>query len=136
MIDDPLDPVFGKTEELEGENRVKLANLLIGFVKIDADKGTIQYNPAGEALSTLRKVLVFLLARLALSTRNPDYQAAVTPKTIEAGTGLPGGTVRPKLTELVKIRVVFQDDLGKYFIRVSAISRAESILEDALSKLK
>jgi len=134
MSTDPLDAVFATTEELEGEIRERLAKMIVPFVKIDPEKGVVSFNSAGQKLATKQKVLVFLLSRLALSNRNPEFPSTSTPKQIEAETELPGGTVRPKLTELIRERIVFQDDQGRYLVRPSSIHKSWAVLESALSK--
>ncbi len=135
MNKDPLDVVFGELEELEGPAREKLARLIVPFVKIHAESGKIGFNQDASArLGPKQKILVFLLARLALSTRNPAHPAALPPKQIESETDMPGGTVRPKLADLVKERIVFKDESGKYSVRPSSISRAEVMLLDFLPR--
>jgi len=131
---DPLDAIFVTTEELEGELREKLAKMILPFVRINPEKGTISFNLTGQKLATKQKVLIYLLSRLALSTRNPEFQATVLPKNIESETELPGGTVRPKLTELIREKVVFQDDQGRYSVRSSSIHKSWAILESAIPK--
>ena len=135
MNTDPLDEVFGELEELEGPARAKLAKLIVPFVKIHSESGKVGFSQdALTKLTPKHRILVFLLARLALSTRNPAHPASVPPKQIELEIDIPGGTVRPKLAELVKERVVFKDESGKYSVRPSNINRAESMLADFLPK--
>lgn len=131
-MDDPLDAVFAEPEKLEGENRAKLAKLIVRFVAIEPESGEISYKPDTDKLTAKQLVLVFLLSRLALSTRNPAFPAALAPKEIELKTGLPGGTLRPKLTELTKERCVYYDTDGKYSVRVVDLGRARLVLSDAL----
>lgn len=135
MNTDPLDQVFGELEELEGPARAKLAKLIVPFAKVHSESGKVGFNQdALVKLTPKNKILVFLLTRLALSTRNPAHPARVSPKQIELELDMPGGTVRPKLGELVRERVVFKDEEGKYSVRPSNISRAEAILMDVLPK--
>ena len=136
MPTDPLDQVFGKLEALEGENRARLAKLIVPFAMIDADSGTVGFKKEASKLTPKQKVLVFLLSRLALSARNPAFSAALSPKEIQDGlSDMPGGTLRPKLGDLVKDRVVQKDEKsGLYAIRPSSLGRAEALLEDVLPK--
>ena len=44
---------------------------------------------------------------------------------------MPGGTVRPKLTALVKARLVAKDESGKYTVPLHAVKRATSEIRGA-----
>ena len=79
---------------------------------------------------------MFLLARLALSTRNPEFPKAVTSKEIEEATELPGGTIRPKLAELLKDRTAYRNQDSGYYIRSTSMSinNAWALMEDVLPK--
>lgn len=134
MNENPLSKFFQKPEDLEKETLERLARLMEPFVKhIDSTNGAIRFNPAfNDKLNSKQKVLVFLLARLALATHNPEFSAGLLPKEIEVEADLPGGTVRPKLTELMDDRIIARDSDGKYLVK--SIERAEEVLEDVISK--
>ena len=136
MSEDPLDAVFDTPEELEGVNREKLANMIKPFAIIDPENGTFHAKSSWNKLTAKRKVLVFLLARLALSIRNPEFSKIVSPKEIEEGTELPGGTVRPKLKELVTDRIAYRDSGGVYYIRSTSMSinNAWAVMEEELGE--
>lgn len=130
---DPLDQLIMATEEVEGEYRVLLAELLKPHVKIDPEAGKVYFIPHPPKLNTRQHVLVYLLAKLALSQKNEALEPIATAKEVEEGTALPGGTVRPKLTELFRERIISKGEAG-YFIEVINLNKAKSILEDTLSE--
>lgn len=134
MTEDPLDVIFDTPEELEGVKRERLAKMIAPFAVIDPENGTFFTKTAWNNLKSKQKVLVYLLARLALSTRNPEFPKAVNHKDVEQDTELPGGTVRPMVSELVKDRVVHRDKSGSYYVRSSSMSinKAWIILEDVI----
>jgi hypothetical protein len=128
---DPLDQLIMKSEEVEGENRKILATLLKPHVRIDPDTGKVYFTPYPPKLNTRQHVLVYLLAKLALSQKNERFDPIASAKDIEDATGLPGGTVRPKLTGLFRDRIIAKSEAG-YFFEVSALQKARAILEDTL----
>ena len=136
MTEDPLDAVFDQKEELEGLLRERLAKMIIPFAVVDPENGIFYPKRAWNELNSKRKVLVFLLARLALSTRNPEFSKTVMAKDVEDATELPGGTVRPKLSELLKDRVAFRESDGGYYVRSTTMSlnNAWAIMEDVLEE--
>jgi hypothetical protein len=125
---DPLERLYVRPEQVEGEQRELLANLIFPYAGINPESGEVHFKPTSDDLIAKQKILVFLLCRLALSTRpNTTFTAAVSPIEIEKATMLPGGTLRPKLMELVKSRVVVKSGDG-YYIHPSSLYRAKEIL--------
>ncbi|MCW5887052.1 MAG: hypothetical protein KIT07_02900 [Anaerolineales bacterium] len=136
MTIDPLDQFFETPEKLEGRLREKLASMIVPFAAADPVDGTIHPKNAWHALDAKKKILVFLLSRLALSTKNPDISSGLSPAELEEMTGLPGGTVRPKLSSLVKDHAIHKDAAGQYSVRATsiAIDNAFALMEDSLQK--
>ena len=128
---DPLDALLTKATIVDGEHRALLAKLLTPHVRLDPDTGKIYFTQHPPKLNTKQQVLVYLLARLALAQKNPNYTTVATTKDVEEGTGLPGGTVRPKLSELLKERIISKTEAG-YLIEVTNLLRANSLLEETL----
>lgn len=128
---DPLDQLIMTTEEVEGEYRVLLAELLKPHVRIDPDTGKVYFIPNPPRLNTKQQVLVYLLAKLALSQKSDSLEPIATAKDVEEGTAMPGGTVRPKLTELFRERAISRSEAG-YFIEARNLNIAKSILEDTI----
>lgn len=128
---DPLDDLVVKSSEVAGENRRLLAELLRPHIQFDPETGAIHFRQPPR-LNTRQYVLVYLLAKMALAQKNPQYDPVATARDVEDGTGLPGGSVRPKLTELSRERVISKNDTG-YYVAVTNLHKARAILEDTLS---
>ena len=125
---DPLEQIYVRPEQVVGEQRALLAQLIFPFAGVNPESGDVHFKPTADDLTAKQKILVFLLCRLALSTRpNTIFTAAASPIEIEKATMLPGGTLRPKLRELVKTRVVVKSGDG-YYVHVSSLHRAKEIL--------
>lgn len=135
QVKDPLDQLVMKAEEVEGEYRKLLANILKPHVRIDPDTGKVYFVHSPPRLTTKQHVLVYLLAKLALAQKNEKLDPVASAKDTEDATGLPGGTVRPKLTELFKEHVISKSDAG-YFVEAANLHKARTILEDTLSEEK
>ena len=133
MTQDPLAAVVVKKEEVEGENRALLAKLILPFASLELESGQVYFKELGENLITRQRILVFLLCRLALVNLAPDagFKPAVSPKEIEEGTHIAGGTVRPKLKELTDERIVVRSGDG-YQMTASNLKRAFKELERVL----
>ncbi len=129
---DPLDELVTKAKVVEGQHRLLLAELLRPHVRLDPDTGRIYFTEHPSKLNTKQYVLVYLLAKLALSQKNPEYTAVATTREVEESTGLPGGTVRPKLSQLLKERVISKTQAG-YFIDAGHLASAKAILEQKSS---
>ncbi|MCL5428742.1 MAG: hypothetical protein M1347_02910 [Chloroflexi bacterium] len=134
MSQDPLDAFFDTPEKLEGEMRERLAQMIVPFAAADPVSGDIHPKRGWNALDTKKKVLVILLAKLALSAKDAQFSASISSKEIEQITGLPGGTVRPKLSELVKDRIAFRDHSSNYSVRPTpiAFSNAWALMESEI----
>lgn len=129
---DPLDQIFVKPEQVEGEQRTLLAKMIFPFAGINPEDGEVHFKATADDLNAKQKVLIYLLCRLALSTRpNTPFSAATSPKEVERATGFPGGTVRPKLSQLVEERIAIKNGEG-YLIPASNLHRAHKELEAVL----
>ena len=127
MVEDPLDQLFVKAEQVEGEQRAILAQLILPYASMNADTGDVHVKATFDDLSTKQKLALYLLCRLALSTRpTTTFTIAASPIEIEKATMLPGGTVRPKLSELVKDRIVIKSGDG-YSIPAVNLQRAKKL---------
>lgn len=128
MITDPLEQLYVKTEQVEGEQRALLAQLIFPYASINPDTGEVHFKATADDLNAKQRILIYLLCRLALSTRpNTAFTATVSPIEIEKVTFLPGGTVRPNLMDLVKRKVVAKSGSG-YYVPAVQLHRAKIIL--------
>lgn len=133
---DPLDKIFSSVEELDNEKREILAEILSPLVRIDPEKGIIQTKNPWKSLNAKQKILSYLLAKLALSTKNQNFKNISSPVEIENKTELPGGTVRPNLRSLVHDRITYQDEDGNYSVKATTISinKAKTLFEEIIQK--
>jgi len=138
MNNDPLEKLFEKPAVLDLEAKKTLAGLIEPFAKIDPESGRIYTTKNWANLVASQKILICLLARLALSTKDPNF-LNISAREIEEITELPGGTVRPNLRKLVKeVKVASQTPDGLYFIKSSSISlnNAKAFLEDSINLIQ
>lgn len=130
--DDPLDQLFVRPEQVEGEQRATLYKLIFPFAVINPVNGEVHFKATADDLNAKQKVLIYLLCRLVLSTRpNTTFSAAVSPKEVEKATNFPGGTVRPKLSQLVEEHIAVKSGDG-YLVPASNLHRAKKELEPTL----
>ncbi len=121
-----------RKEELENEQKKQLVRVVLPFAVIDPESRRVHMKSLYDDLNTKHKVLVYLLARLALSDlSNSTVSSAVSPKEIEKETGLPGGTVRPKLTQLVTERLITKDG-DQYLVTSLTVVKACKDMESSL----
>ena len=110
-MDNPLEDLLVDADALDLS---RLASALKPYASIDKRSGRLVFSRAYASLATRQKVLVCLLGQKAshlLGTADDDL---LTPKQVEACTGLPGGSVRAKLAELKSDRLLENDGRGKY----------------------
>lgn len=113
-------------------DRQLLAELLAPYIGIDAERREVVPMARWGDLSPEGKTLVFLLARKAMCAL-PEVDLnveAAPPKEIEAGTGVKGGTLRPKLGKMMAQGILRQDAAKGYFIPTHAVHRAKQIIEE------
>ena len=123
MSEDPFERIYAKPEEFDFAKKEIIANILEPFIRIDINTGT--FNPVSQGWvkqTTRTKVMIYLLARLALSTANSEFPNKASTKEVEDSTELPGGTVRPKLRELIESKIAKQTEDGFYYIPATWLS--------------
>ncbi|GEM_PF-1469737 len=127
--EDPLEDLYVKTEQVEGEQRKLLADIIRPFARMDPEQGNVYFTQVNNLKPKL-KVLLYLLCRLALASRpNPTFAAEVSPKEIEKATRIPGGTVRPKLLELHQEHFIQKSGEG-YFVSPHDLPRIYGEFEE------
>ncbi|MGB8645184.1 MAG: hypothetical protein WCF84_08095 [Anaerolineae bacterium] len=133
-MEDPLTQFWVKTEQVEGEDRALLARMIIPFASGIPDTGEIRFKAKADTLTARHKIIVFLLSRLALSTiPETTFSALATPKEIENGLHLPGGTVRPTLAKLLDDHIAVKKG-DAYMIPSANLNRAHNDLKSVVQE--
>jgi len=126
----PLEDLLVDADAVDLE---RLARALKPYAAIDTKSGRLHFHPAYEGLTTRRKVLTCLLGQKAAQMLSRADFDLLTPKQIEACTGLPGGTVRAKLSELKQARLAVADEHSGYRIAPHKLGAAIDELLDSVA---
>jgi len=118
---DPLEALLLDAAEVD---RATLAQALGGILGVDTESGRVVLKPGFNDLDTRRKVLAFLLGMKAASLLGKVETEAVTNKDIIQQTGMPTGTVNPKLKELRDRRLVSQSATGLHYVAPHQVTAA------------
>jgi hypothetical protein len=124
MGEQDKDPLHALLLDASEVDRTRLAQGLEGIVGLDSASGRLVLRPGFNELDSARKVTAYLLGALAahlLELRDDDK---VTPSEIQTETGLPKGTVNPKVSQLHKERRISKTKAGAYFIAPHQIDAA------------
>lgn len=121
MAKDPLEELLLDADEVD---RTRLAEALRDVLGIDTKTGKIVQKPGYNRLKTRHKVLAFLLGIRVASLLGKAKEESVQAKEIQDETGLPKGTVNPKLMELKEAKLITQDKAGKYYVAPHQIALA------------
>jgi len=111
MTEDPLDQVFVKTEEVAGEQRALLAQIILRYASIISGTGEVHFKPTFDDLGAKQKILLYLLCRLAIATRpNTTFTVAVTPTELEKITMKSGDGYSVPAMNLQRAKKLFSID--------------------------
>jgi hypothetical protein len=124
---DPLEALLLDGDEV---NRALLAESLSGLVAVDKKTGDLVLRSDYNSLDTRGKLLAYLLGVKAALLLGLAEDGTASPKEIVARTGMPKGTVNPKLTQLYGERSVSKTSAGAYFIAPHQIAGAIQTLEE------
>jgi len=117
---------------VEGERRALLVGLVLPFAQIDPTEGVVYFTKKAKDLTAKRKIMVYLLARLALASRRAStHSASATLHEIGQATALPGGTVRPRVMDLIRDRLVVKTKSG-YAVPSNMLDRVAEELTQTL----
>ncbi|MER2514151.1 MAG: hypothetical protein ABTQ25_17335 [Nitrosomonas ureae] len=125
---DPFAKLIRPKTQFDEETKSRLANLLEPFVWLDPENKSIIYKEDSLDLNAMQKVLVFALARKAIALISNSNAATFSPNEVELQTQIPGGTVRPKLVELSKKKILNRTEDGYELASNFFISEIEKIL--------
>jgi hypothetical protein len=126
-VTEKLTDLIVREDELVEQQLVSVLQLYVQFT----DRGDLLLQPDFDVLTTEAQVACVLLAIKALGMVGLRSLDAATPAEIVALSGLPGGTVRPKLRDLLKRRCVARNSDGRYFMPTNAIHRTIEVLRHA-----
>lgn len=115
----PLDRLMVKEDALAEGHVAAALEQYVGLTS----SGGIVLKGAFDDLKAREQVLCILLAMRAAQLLGLKGEAGLTPLEIVEVSGMAGGTVRPKLSELVKSRLVAKEG-GRYEVPMHALLRA------------
>jgi len=118
-------------------DRQLVAGVLKPVLGIDKDSLRVRPGERWNDLSARAKILAFLLGRKAMIALGLSIpQEAVAPLQIIAETGIPKGTVAPKLKVLYESRpqLVDRDAQSRYWVPDWAVNNVCDIIKAELTK--
>ena len=119
---DPLDSLFVKGDEV---NREILRDVLLSYVRLD-EKGRIFPLSPFFAQSNKNKLIILLLARKVIALKI-GVNEAISPEELRKLCGMPAGSVRPTIRQLVDDGLADAED-SKYKIFSNAVQRCAALL--------
>ncbi len=131
MTNDPLVDLLLDSVEID---RALLANSLKGILGVDSKTGNVILLSGFNKLNSLNKILAFLLGRKVSYLLDKSETEEVFPKEIPDATGIPSGTVHPKLRELKNSRIASQSEDGGYYVPSYQLSNAVNKINKELGK--
>lgn len=130
MAEDPLADLLLDADDVD---RAQLAQGLKGILGVDNNSGRVVLKPGFNDLDTRKKVLAFLLGAKAAFLLGKAETEVVAPKDITKQTGLPTGTVNPKLKELREQRLVSRTDVGGYHVAPHQVTRGLEVVRGGVN---
>lgn len=113
MGSDPLEELLLDADEVD---RAALARALAGVLGVDKKSGRIVLQPGFATLDTRRRALAYLLGAKVATLLGLRESEVVAPKELQGATGMPQGTVNPKLSQLNEQRLASKTKAGAYFV--------------------
>jgi hypothetical protein len=110
--------------------RDELARVLGPYVAFSSG-GALVIEPAFDRLSAQHRVLCVVLALQALHALGLRKDVAAAPAEIVDLSGMPPGTVRPKLSILLRGRWITRAKDGRYCVPLSSLRRVCRVLSEA-----
>jgi hypothetical protein len=108
----------------------ELTRVLQPFVRF-TDRGELALERRFDELPSEAQVACVLLALKALEILGLRPDDSASPADICEVSGLPGGTVRPKLSALLRKRCVRRGDDGRYSVPISLSHRTAEVVTNA-----
>ena len=124
MASSPLENLLIDDTALQDEI---LADLLRDRIQLTVSGGIV-FKADASRLGVRSRVLIGLLGGAALHRLGKRREQTITPKELEVLIGVPGGTLRPALRDLVSRKLV-RADRGRYEIPAYAINEVREALQ-------
>jgi predicted transcriptional regulator len=136
MGDDLRELIVSESDEVD---RTSLLNAVRGLALIHENKGgrEIRLTEKGTELSAKHKIVVYLAMKkaLALLDETGNTASSATPVEITNATGVPGGTVRNVVRNLVDEKIINQEEKrGGYYVPNYAITTLGKYLSGTKGK--
>ena len=125
---DPLEDLLLDANEVD---RTQLAQALEGILGVDKETGRVVLKPGFNALDTKRRVLAFLLGAKVAQLLELLPSESVGPKELEKQTGMPHGTVAPKLSQLLDDKLITKTSTGGYHVAPHQVGAAAAHIREA-----
>ena len=106
-----------------------LLDTLKGVVSLDSRSGEMYGTNRYISLKPEAKICVFLMARKAAHLLGLGTDEAASAKAVRERTGMPMGTVNPKLRFLVGKGVIAQNKGKEYYLPPHALAIARQIIK-------
>lgn len=123
-MSDSKDPLQGLLLDADEVDRARLAGALQDLLGVDTKTGRVVPKPGYARLTTRQKIVAYLLGRKVAHLLGKSGSESAASKEIHEETGLPKGTVAPKLRELSEGRLVSQTESSEYYIGPHQIAAA------------
>jgi hypothetical protein len=123
------DPLAALLVNEDSIAREELAAGLAPYVQL-TEQGGLWPLPPFESLASTNKVLCLLLAVKAMAMLGLRESERAAPGELVEISGMPAGTVRPKLSKLAEKRLVVKGN-GEYWISSHGARKALDVLGDA-----
>lgn len=101
-----------------------LYNVLQPYLRFMKNSNDIMLTVEGNLLSVEKKVLITLLAQLALVKLQAAKSPGIRPKEFEKATDMNGSSIRGALRKLVDKNIIAQDEEGLYFVPSFGLQKA------------
>jgi hypothetical protein len=128
-MSDPLQELLLDADEVD---RAQLAQALKGILGVDKKTGRVVLKPGFNELDTKHRVLAFLLGAKVAHLLGVAETETVLPKDLEKQTGMPHGTVAPKLSQLLDDKLIAKTPQGGYHVAAHQVGRAADDLRREL----
>lgn len=122
-----LDALFVSGDEVD---QGLVVGILSPFLRVDRDSCSIVPNERWLKVNNKLKIVLFLIARKAMKLRGlPIDNEGALPSEIEEGTGVKGGSIRPRLKSLLEEKVINRTKDGKYFVPNYSLMRIKAMMD-------